>query len=167
MITPAEVIQIGNLRKTHGTKGELVCALDNDLFDIADPDFVILECDNILVPFYIEEYRYKNDDTLLLHLEHITNETQAARLLPCRVFLLRSLLPEQLPVEAIPSDLCGYQVIDSRIGALGKVESIDNSTSNLLFQLTGDLLIPMHDDLINQIDDAQRIIRVTLPEGLI
>lgn len=167
MITPEEVIQIGTLRKTHGTRGELVCALTNALFEAVDPEFVILECNNILVPFYIEEYRYKNDETLLLQFEHINTETQAARLLLCRVFLLRSLLPPHLPLTATLNEFCGYEVIDSRSGSLGTVESVDDSTANILFQLTGGLLIPAHDDLIDEIDDTQRIIRVSLPDGIV
>lgn len=167
MITPEEVIQIGTLRKTHGTRGELVCALDNDLFDSVETDCLILECDHILVPFYIEEYRYKNNDSLLLRFEHIGSETEAARLIPCRIFLLRSLLPDDLPATAALADLCGYEVVDSRAGSLGTIESVDDSTANLLFQLTGGLLIPAHDDLIDEIDGTRRIIRVSLPDGIV
>ena len=54
MIKREEVYKIGKLGKTHGVSGELSFLFEDDVFDRADADFLILDIDGILVPFFIE-----------------------------------------------------------------------------------------------------------------
>ena len=56
-----DVYKIGRLGKPHGVKGEISFNFDDDIFDREDADYIILDIDGILVPFFIEEYRFKND----------------------------------------------------------------------------------------------------------
>ena len=55
MIKPEEVYRIGRLGKAHGVKGEVSFQFDDDIFDRTDCDYLILEVDGILVPFFIEK----------------------------------------------------------------------------------------------------------------
>ena len=55
MIRREEVYKIGRLGKTHGVRGEISFLLDDDVFDRTDADYLILDIDGILVPFFIEE----------------------------------------------------------------------------------------------------------------
>ncbi len=167
MITPNETIEIGKLRKPHGTRGEIQCTLINDWLDAAEPDFLILELDNILVPFYFEEYRYKNDETVLLTFEDITSEEAAARLTGARVFLHKSQLPEDAEVTLAPTSLIGYTVMDTHQGNLGTITDIDTSTINTLFALSTGAIFPAHDDFVVDINPDTHTLTVTLPEGLL
>ena len=64
MIRRDNVYKIGKLGKPHGVKGEITFAITDDVFDRVDADYLILDIDGILVPFYIEEYRFKNEDVI-------------------------------------------------------------------------------------------------------
>ncbi len=167
MITHNETIEIGKLRKPHGTRGEIQCTLINDWLDAADPTYLILEIDNILVPFFLEEYRYKNDETVLLTFEDINNEESAARLAGSRVFLHKNQLPEDAEVTLAPTSLIGYTVIDTQHGNLGTITDIDTSTLNALFSLSSETIFPAHDDFVVDIDTEKQILTVTLPEGML
>ena len=66
MIREEDVFKIGILGKTHGVKGELNMVIDDDVFDRVDADYLVLKIDGIMVPFFIEEYRFRSDDHVLI-----------------------------------------------------------------------------------------------------
>ena len=55
MIKQEDVYRIGRLGKPHGVRGELSFQFEDDIFDRVDADYLILDIDGILVPFFIEE----------------------------------------------------------------------------------------------------------------
>ena len=64
----------------------------------------------------------------------------------------------------------GFKIIDKLKGVLGIVENINDQTSQPLFEVTDgkkNILVPLHDDLLIEIDRKNKSILVNLPEGLI
>lgn len=86
MIRRDDVYKIGKLGKPHGVKGEITFAITDDVFDRVDADYLILDIDGILVPFYIEEYRFKNDENVLVKFEDIDTQEQVRAYTGCEVF---------------------------------------------------------------------------------
>ena len=75
MIRPEEVYYIGKFTRTHGVQGEMAMSFTDDVFDRTDCPYLICSMDGILVPFFIEEYRFKSDNVALIKFERIdTNE---------------------------------------------------------------------------------------------
>ena len=91
MIRRDEVYKIGKLGKPHGVKGEITFAITDDVFDRVDAEFLVLDIDGILVPFYLEEYRFKNDENVLVKFEDIDTQEQARNYTGCEVFFPRHL----------------------------------------------------------------------------
>ena len=79
MIHGEEVYRIGRLGKPHGVKGEISMQVDDDVFDRVDADFLVLMVDGILVPFYMEEYRFRTDTTALIKFEDVDTVEQDRR----------------------------------------------------------------------------------------
>jgi 16S rRNA processing protein RimM len=77
MIKQEDVFKIGRLGKPHGVNGEVSFMFDDDIFDRADSDYLILEIDGILVPFYYEEYRFHGNETALVKFCDIDTQDQA------------------------------------------------------------------------------------------
>ena len=73
MIRQEEVFKIGQFAKPHGIKGELSLLTQCDLFEETDEPYIVCEMDGILVPFFVEEYRYKSDSVMLLKLEDVNS----------------------------------------------------------------------------------------------
>ena len=57
MIRRDEVYKIGKLGKPHGVKGEITFAITDDVFDRVDAEYLVLDIDGILVPFYLRRSR--------------------------------------------------------------------------------------------------------------
>ena len=94
MIKREEVYKIGKLGKTHGVRGEISFLLDDDVFDRMDADYLILDIDGILVPFFIEEYRFKTDSNALMKFDGIDTQERARELTGCDVYFPRTLADE-------------------------------------------------------------------------
>lgn len=166
MIRQEEVYKIGRLGKAHGVKGEVSFLFDDDVFDRVDADYLILEVDGILVPFFIEEYRFRNDSTALVKFEDVDSQERARELTNSDVYFPRSLSDDdQFPSLSM---LVGYTIVDSATSrTIGRIAAIDDQTANILFCLEDGTLIPANDDFVTHIDPQQRTIAMTLPEGLL
>ena len=89
MIDKSEVYCIGRLGKPHGVKGEISFQFVDDRFDRIDIDYLILSIDHLLVPFFIEEYRFKSNEVALVKFCDIATQQRAAELAGCDVYLPR------------------------------------------------------------------------------
>ena len=166
MIKNEEVYYIGRLGKTHGVKGEVSLLFEDDIFDRVDCDYLVVEVDGILVPFFMEEYRFKSDTTAIVKFCDIDTQQRAAELTGCGVYFPRALADD----DNSPSltFLVGFDLVDAATGQkVGTVAAIDDTTANLLFELEDGTLIPANDDLITDIDTNHRTIRMDIPEGLL
>ena len=167
MIKQEEVYKIGRLGKAHGVKGEVSFQFDDDIFDRVDADYLVLDLDGILVPFFMEEYRFRSDTICLVKFCGVDNQQRAQELTGCDVFFPRALAEEGDEMPSL-SMLVGFDVIDVSNGkTIGRIASIDDSTANILFELEDGMLIPASDDLIEEIDAEHQQIKMEIPEGLL
>jgi 16S rRNA processing protein RimM len=167
MIRAEEVYKIGRLGKSHGVKGEVSFQFDDDIFDRVDADYLVLDIDGILVPFFMEEYRFRNDSVCLVKFCDIDTQQRAQELTGCDVYFPRALAEEAEDVPSLAS-LVGFEIVDaSNRKVIGTIADIDDSTVNILFEMENGMLIPANDDLIEDIDAEQRTITMNIPEGLL
>ena len=167
MIRKEEVYKIGKLGKAHGVKGEISFLFDDDVFDRTDADYLVLDIDDIMVPFFIEEYRFKTDDNALMKFEGIDTQERARELTGCDVYFPRELAEsdeEHLSWAAIR----GFELIDANTGkSAGRIASVDDATINILFELEDGKLIPASEELITNVDTKKQQIFINLPEGIL
>ncbi len=167
MIKQEEVYKIGRLGKTHGVKGEISFMFDDDVFDRVDADYLILEVDGILVPFFMEEYRFRSDSTALVKFEDIDTQDRARELTNCDVYFPRALTDDDEENLSF-AVLVGFDIVDANTGkTVGTIASIDDSTANILFELEDDTLIPASEELITHIDQEKKQVTIALPEGIL
>jgi 16S rRNA processing protein RimM len=167
MIRDEEVYKIGKLGKTHGVKGELSFMFDDDVFDRVDADYLVLCVDGILVPFFIEEYRFRSDSTAIVKFEDINTQERARELTGCDVYFPRDLVDND-DDELSLAQLVGFELVEATSGKpIGRIASIDDTTMNILFEMEDGTLIPASDDLIIAIDPKEQTITINLPDGLL
>ena len=166
MIEQNELIRIGTMRRPHGKSGELQCQMDNDYWDEAEADFLILLLDGIFVPFRVEDWRGKGADSLIFRLKGVDTEAKALRLVNAEAYMLRRDLNEETEEMMTWQDLVGFEVLNSEETVQGRVAAVDESTINTLLELEDGRLLPVHEDLIIEIDEPQKRIILDLPEGL-
>ena len=77
MINYDDVYKIGRIGKPHGVKGEVAFRFTDDVFDTAGADCLFLGIDGILVPFFIDEYRFHGGETALVKFFDVDTREQA------------------------------------------------------------------------------------------
>ena len=167
MIRQEDVYRIGRIGRPHGVKGEMVLWYDDDVFDRVDADYLVLSIDGILVPFFIEEYRFRSGDTALMKFCDVDSQEQAAALTGCEVFFPTALAADG---EAAPTlaMVVGFTLVSAADGAVvGRIARVDDATANVLFELEDGRLVPAAPELVDCIDVERREVRIRLPEGLL
>lgn len=169
MIKKEEVFKIGILNKPHGVKGEIGFTFTDDVFDRVDCDYLILLLDGILVPFFIEEYRFRSDNVALVKFEGIDTAERARRFSNVEVYFPSRYLEEE---EGISSwnYFVGFRVEDIAHGNLGEITHVDDSTVNVLFVIERDgreILLPAHEEFIRGLDKKKKLLMVEIPDGLL
>ena len=170
MIRPEEVYKIGMFNKPHGISGELQFTFTDDIFDRVEAEYVVCPMDGILVPFFIESYRFRSDITALMKLEGVDTQEQARAFTNTPVYFPVKHAEEAGPGELSWDFFTGFRVEDTVHGHLGEVADVDTSTPNTLFVIDRageELLVPAREEFILDIDTKHRVITVRLPEGLI
>lgn len=170
MITHEQVYRIGRIGKPHGVKGEVSLQFSDDVFDRVDADYLVLETDGILVPFFMEEYRFRNDSAALVKFEGIDTQERARELTHCDVYFPYSL-SDGNEQQFSWNEIVGFNLIDADTQQpVGEITAIDDSTINILFHVERDgeeILIPASDELIQSVSMDQREIEITLPDGIL
>lgn len=169
MIRKEEVYKIGIINKPHGIKGEVSFTFTDDIFDRVDCDYLVLLLDGILVPFFIEEYRFRSDDVALIKFEGIDTAERARMLTNVEVYFPKKYMDDQEEITSW-NFFTRFRVEDIHHGNLGEIVAVDDSTMNVLFVIEKDgeeLLLPAHEEFIVDLDKEQRILKVDIPEGLL
>ena len=163
-----DVYKIGKLGKAHGIKGEVTMHVDDDVFDRVDAEYLILELDGILVPFFMEEYRFKTNETALIKFDGIDTLERARELTGSDVYFPRNMATSDENDELSYAQLVGYTIINANDGKeVGEIALIDEQTINIMFELTDGTLIPASEELITDIDTEKKTITINIPEGLL
>lgn len=170
MIRQEEVYKIGKIGKPHGVKGEMTLFFDDDVFDRVNAEYLVLSIDGILVPFFMEEWRFKSGETALVKFSDIDSKEAASELTGCEVFFPKHL-SDRGEDELTWDEIRGFSVVDHNRGLIGTVEAVDESTVNVLLEVKtcegSIILVPANEDIIMDVDAEAKSIEVMLPDGLI
>lgn len=168
MIKHTDVIKIGVFTKPHGVSGEIRLEFEGGAFEEIPSEYIICDMEGILVPFFIESYRLSGGNTGYVKFQRVDDLAYASRFMNVMAYLPNTVVDEEVE-ENIYDELIGFRMHDKTKGDIGVILDIDETTSNVLFVVDyngKELLIPLHEDLIEGINSESKIIYVDLPEGL-
>lgn len=172
MIREEEVFYIGYLSRSRGIDGELELVFTDDAFDRGDSEYLVLKLDGILVPFFWEEYRFKNADTAILKFEDIDTNTAAKPLVGKEVYYPCGHGADDADDGGLRSlkAFTGFRVCQEG-RELGVVAAVDDSTANTLLYVRtpdgGELIVPLHEDFVADCDLKRRTLSLALPDGVL
>ena len=171
MIKQEEVYKIGRIGKPHGINGEVHFLFDDDVFDRVESEYLILDIDGILVPFFMEEYRFRGESSALVKFCDIDTQEKARELTNCDVYFPYSLTDED-PENMRWTQIIGFNLMDANNQQLvGSITGVDDNTMNILFEVERPngkrILVPANEELIQEVNTDFRFISVQLPEGLL
>ncbi len=155
--------QLGYFSRTHGTKGQLILKLSAD-FESDDVKALFIEVGGSKAPYFIQDIKNLGADLIVL-LEDVDTIEKAKILLNKTVWI-----DSQYVMEEAEDDWIGFELIDKQHGSLGKVLSVSDNGSQVLwhFNIKGkEVILPMVEDFIESMDEREKKILYNAPEGLI
>ena len=157
------LVEIGYFSRTHGLKGQLVLKQYRDL----EPESlraVFVDIRGSKAPYFVSAFN-SSGQGLLISLEEVDTIEKAKLLLNKQVYADENILA---PVEV--DELVGYELIDRTQGSLGVIKAITENGAQSLVHLEykgREVLLPLVDELIEEIDDQKKLVRYNAPDGLI
>ncbi|WP_439153304.1 ribosome maturation factor RimM [Winogradskyella sp.] len=170
-MTKDDCFYLGKIVKKYSFKGELLAKLDTDEPDLYDNlDAIFVDLRGNLVPFFLESSQLHKSNLLRLKFEDVDSEADADALMKSDLYLPLDLLPKLEGDKFYFHEVIGFTVIDKNYGAVGIIKAINDSTAQALFEIDKDnieILIPMNDEFIVNVDRKNKLIEVETPDGLI
>ncbi|MBR6492224.1 MAG: PRC-barrel domain-containing protein [Bacteroidales bacterium] len=171
MLQKDNFVKIGKIKKKVGKGNEYVMTLSTnlDIFSVLDDTlFVDINgCD--LLPVFPELYSEQSPRNIKIRFNDMNNN---GTYLNKDVYVPKDLL-NGLEVQVSDMDLIGWNVYDTKAGYIGKiVDTIVSSQQAVLIvsrskEVTDEIMIPLHEDLIDNSNIEEKSITFNLPDGLL
>ena len=159
------MLRIGKVLKSNGTEGGLVMSfLDIVPEDIDLQEPVFIEFDGLPVPFYFESFTPKGNNRALVQLTGVRNLKDADELAGADVYA-------DYFEEDEEEDFTGWTVQDPQgrtVGVVSAHEDIPGNPCLWVKKADGEeILLPLHEDLVLEVDEHRQILTLTIPEGIL
>lgn len=165
----ASCVCIGKIVKTHGLNGMVAIKLDDsDLLDLNSLDYVFVEINNRLIPYFIESLNDRSTK-ITVKFYDVDSVEQAENVSRYRIYIEKDWLKELEPDDFYYHEIEGFNVVDQNEGLVGTVVSVVENPAHDLLEVkteTGIVLVPIVDHIVCETDRDARVININAPEGL-
>ena len=166
-----ECFFLGTIVSKYSFKGEILAKLDTDSPNTyLDMESLLIETPQGLVPYFIDRSQLHKSSLLRLKFEGIDSENEAQALIKKDLFLpLKRLTPLE-GNQFYYHEIIGFTAIDQMDKEIGVIKNVNDSGPQPLFVIDADdteILIPIHDYFIKNLDRQKKKMYLDLPEGLL
>ncbi len=169
-------INIGKILKSHHSNGELVATINHDFIeDIRKAKAIFIEIDGLNVPFFIEQIDC--DETVCNIKFEEFNRPEDVKKYNNSILSLRETdidwqTKSQQPSFSNYSDFINFEIYDLNTKNKLTIESIEQFPHQLMAKAIAnkdktEAFIPLIPEFIENIDYINKIITMSLPDGMI
>lgn len=162
---------VGTIVNKFSFKGELLVKLDTDEPELfTQMESVFIEIGRNLVPFFIVSSQLHKSLLLRVKFEDVDDEATADSLMKHDLYLPLTALPPLEGNKFYFHEIIGFKIIDTVYEEVGIITGVNDTTSQALFEIDHngkEVLIPMNDDFIKEVNRDTKTITVETPSGLI
>ena len=164
------MIRIGKIVATHGLQGSLVLTHVVGSSDwLKKDDVLFLELNKgSFIPFFVQTAKAANDEEYIITVEDVTVVEAAKKLIGKQAYVKEDIL--SATAADTPLLWIGFNLVDKEKGSLGPIEDVMQAGPQWLAKLTYDgkeVLIPLREQLILDVNIRNKYIRMDLPDGLL
>lgn len=166
-----ECFYLGKIAKKFSFKGEVLIYLDTDepyLYENLESVFV--ELHKNLVPFFILKSGIHKNNFLRVKFEDVNSEEDADEIMNSDVYLPLSFLPKLEGNKFYYHEITDFLVEDVRLGKIGNIKRVNDTNYQPLLEIMNgevEILVPLIDDFIIEVDRKNKIFKMDIPEGLV
>ncbi|TKC03134.1 ribosome maturation factor RimM [Pedobacter cryotolerans] len=165
-----EAFYIGYFTKTKGLKGEIQLYFEFDAYEDLDLDVVFADMNGKMVPFFVASHKLYPNSTGLFYFDDLDHIDKAQALVKKKVYLPLDKMPERDEDDFTYDDLKGFIVSDETHGELGEIIEVNEYPQHFVATVVyknKEILFPLNEDMIVEIDEDEKTLLVDLPEGLL
>ena len=159
------MLRIAQVLKSNGRDGELLVSfsgIEPEEIDLEEPVFI--EFDGLPVPFYFESFTTRGTRRALVRLTGVHSLKDADELAGAILYAEDDLYEDE------ETDLTGWTVLDADGTEAGTVTAHEDIPGNPCIWVEtghGEVLIPLHEELVLDVDEERQTLRMEIPEGLL
>ena len=165
-----EAFYIGYVTKTKGLKGEVQVFFEFDDYEKLEFDIVFADMNGKLVPYFVASSKLHPNKTGYFYFDDVDHIDKAQPLLKKKLYLPLTQKPERDEDEFFYTDLTGFTAIDENLGELGEILEVNEYPQQFVATVMHkgtEILFPLNEDFIVEIDDDGKILTLNLPDGLL
>jgi 16S rRNA processing protein RimM len=168
-INKEECTEIGFVKKTHGTKGELNIFYQEGIDEVIEElEYLFFEFEGNLVPFFIDSIFSIGSNAAIILFETLDSKEKANEFVGCKLFIEKEWFEENnLPFS--PEMIIGFTLSDCDKGVIGNITAIDDFGGNLVLSVDyhgKEILIPFNEELLHQFNPKEKNLLMECHEGL-
>lgn len=164
-------VEIGKTLKPHGVKGELKVSIEDAYWeDFNKTKAIFIYVLGQKLPYFIKQIQDANNATIL-KLEGIDSKEMALSLSSMPIFMRDADISVEIIEEGLEYGfLEGFYIIDKTLGSIAKIEEVielPQQEMAVVIYENKEILIPLNEHLIIEIDEKLERVLMDLPEGLL
>lgn len=161
-------VLFGKIVRIHGYDGAVIVKTEPAFSEnIAEMESVFIEIDGLPVPFFISALEYSGGDSLKIKFHDYESYDKMTEFNGCRIFIAATGKEKELYKD---DDIIGFRVLAGKENFIGTISNIIHNPGQDLLSVEAEgkkpVLVPLHKDLIVDLDEKSRTIVMDLPEGL-
>lgn len=166
-----EPLLLGVIIGTHGLQGHLkVRALSPDFDVLLDLKQILLRQAGRIETRQITHRPFEHKGNIILRLAGFEDVEAAGGLVGAEILAVREELPQRSSGKLYWFQMQGMTAIDQQLGVLGTLEDLFTTAAHDIYVVQGEygeILIPVVELFVVEIDTTRRRIVFDLPEGLV
>ncbi len=167
MLETVQFTKIGQVLKSNGTDGQVIMGLYGvGTEDISETEPVFIEFDGLPVPFFVSGISQRGASRILAHLTDIRTLEDAEEIVGRAVYYPADFFEEDGDFQ----DFSRWSLLDSEGRKLGSIVALEPIPGNPCLEVKtekGTVLVPLHEDLVKNVDEGGKILTMTIPDGLL
>jgi len=161
---------LGKVVKVHGYEGKVSIYFDTDEpQEYIDIDMIFINIAGNLVPYFINDLSLLNNKAVVSFMD-VDDIDKANTLVNKELYLPLSLLPVLDGNKFYYHEVKGMNVTDQNYGELGPISAVLEYPNQAVLQVFVDskeVLIPISNEIIVNVDRTQNLMTIVAPEGLL
>jgi len=171
------LLPVAKVLKSFGTDGGVILRYNNqapDGFSLKEPVFIYF--DGLPVPFFISQLQEKGNDQLVVKFETIDSLKFAEEIVGELVYISRKKgrkAQQQEETGGDIPDIIGFEIFEKDNSLVGSISAIYPYPDNLCIGVVlangreSEVLIPLNEDFIIDVDIENEKIVLDLPKGIL